>query len=320
MSFSDIRGQDRPARILKGYLNASCLAGGYLFSGPEGIGKKLAARTLAKAVNCLEDNTGDSCDRCASCMKIENNQHPDVHIIDYDEAEIKIDYIRQLQREISFKPYEADKKVFIINDAHKLNPDSSNALLKILEEPPGESLIILITDRPALLFKTILSRCKTIKFSPMSRPSLEEILRKDYRLDKNLSHFLAYFAEGRLGRALSLKDTDILADKNRIIDRFVISDRHSLENLPAQNRNDIKAYLNILATWFRDIYLIKTGIKDSETINFDRRDDLLRMTGHFSFPELNEIMRCISDSVLYLDQNINTKLLLHNLKLELWKR
>ncbi len=319
MSFKDIKGQDRPARILKGYLNQSRLAGGYLFIGPQGIGKKMVARALAKAVNCLEDQA-DSCDRCASCVRIENNQHPDVHTIDNEEGEIKIEYVRQLQREISFKPYEAAKKVFIINDAHRLNPEASNALLKILEEPPADSLIILITDRPALLFKTIVSRCKVLKFSPMSREGLKEILRQDYRLDKGSAHFLAYFSEGRLGRALSLKDTDIFADKNRVIDRFLLSGRHSLENLSAQNKKEIKSYLDILATWFRDVYLMKTGVGEAEMINFDRRDELLKAMARFSFPELNLIMRCISDSILYLDQNINTKLLLHNLKLELWKR
>jgi len=318
MSFKDIRGQDKSIQMLEGYIEQSRLEGGYLFVGPEGVGKKLVAKTVAKTVNCLEGGF-DSCDRCASCRKIENNRHPDVHTIDSGDSEIKIEYIRRLQREINFKPYEGKVKVFIIDNAHKLTAEASNALLKILEEPPKNSLIILITDKPVLLFKTIISRCKILHFFPLRRIELKELLRKDYGLDDSMAHFLAYFSEGRIGRALGLKDTDILRDKNRIIDKFVFSKSLALESLAIQNKEDVRSFLNILATWFRDIYLIKIGAPHSEIINFDRKEELLRTMNRFSFSGLNEILNSISDSILYLEQNINIKLLLYNLGAQIWK-
>ncbi len=176
---------------------------------------------------------------------------------------IKIEYIRQLQRDINLKPYEGKIKVFIIDNAHRLTPEASNSILKILEEPPKDSLIILISDKPVLLFKTIISRCKILKFLSLNRAKLQEIFKKDYGLDNNMAHFLAYFSEGRLGRALRLKDTDILKEKNRIIDKFVLSRKPSLDNLSIQNKEEVRGYLNILATWFRDIYLIKIGMPHS---------------------------------------------------------
>jgi len=312
MSFSTIKGQIGPINILKKYIEQSCLAGGYLFTGPQGIGKKLVAKTLAKTVNCLEAGL-DSCDACISCKKIDNNQHPDVHIIEAEEAcEIKIEYIRQLQKEINLKPYEAKVKVFIIDDAHNLTAEASNALLKILEEPPKNSLIILISDKQALLFKTIISRCKILKFAALKRAELEIILKEDYSVEKNLAHFLAYFSEGSFGTALKFKDRDIMREKNKIIDSFVLSRKGGFENLSIQNREEVSGYFNILATWFRDIYLIKVGLPHSEIINFDRRDELLKSMSEFSFSDLNEILSSISESILSLGQNMNVKLVLHN--------
>lgn len=312
MSFKDIKGQARAINILSGYIGHSCLEGAYLFTGPDGVGKKLCAKALAKAVNCLEGGL-DSCDRCASCAKIENNQHPDVHLIENQDADIKIEQVRQLQKDISLRPYEGKRKVFIIDNAHRLTPEAANALLKILEEPPRGSLIILVTDKPSLLFKTIISRCKIIKFSSLKNTELKEILKKDYSLDNNTAHFLAYFSEGRLGAALRLKDTDIIRDKNRVIDKFILARKMSLDNLSIQNRDEVRSFLNILASWFRDIYLIKIGTPHGEIINFDRKDELLKAMSRFSFLDLNEIFDSISDSILYLEQNINIRLLLHNL-------
>jgi DNA polymerase-3 subunit delta' len=261
----------------------------------------------------------DCCDKCPSCLKIDKDQHPDVHVIDSEGAEIKIECIRQLQSQISFKPYEGKKKVFIIKNAHNLNVASSNAFLKTLEESPGESLIILVSEKPSLLLKTIISRCQLLKFNPLARPELEEILTKDYSLESGLAHFLAYFCEGRLGHALRLKDTQILREKNRIIDEFVFSRRQSLEKIPVQNREETRNYLNILTSWFRDMYLIKIGMPHSELINLDRKAELLKSMPQFSFLDLDEILNSISDSLFYLDQNINIKLLKSNLKAELWR-
>ncbi|MBU4346377.1 MAG: hypothetical protein KKH29_03505 [Candidatus Omnitrophica bacterium] len=322
MSFKDIKGQDRPIQILKGYLKSQALRGAYLFIGQEGVGKHLVAVNFAKAINCLEAKV-DACDRCPSCLKIDKNQHPDVHLIGlFDSDNIKIEAIRELKRNINFKAYEARKKVFIINDAHNLSEEAQGAILKILEEPPGDSLIILISAKPALLFKTTISRCKIIKFCSLKRSELKEVFTKDYHLQDNPAHFLAYFAEGRIGKALRLKDTGILEEKNRIIDEFAIQSEPSLGgNLSRQDRDNVRSWLNILAAWFRDIYLIKAGMNSSsELINLDRKEELLESGGRYTLFELDAILKSISDSLLYLEQNVNIKLLLSNLRAELHRK
>jgi DNA polymerase-3 subunit delta' len=318
MSFKDILGQEKPIQILKDYLSQSTLGAGYLFMGPEGVGKKLTARELAKAANCLEGGL-DACGKCVSCSKIDHNDHPDVHIIETGDDEIKIEDIRQLQKDISFRAFEGKVKVYIIDNAHKLNPDSANCLLKILEEPPKGSLIILVSDKPALLFKTIISRCKKVKFFPIPRAQLKEVLHRDYGIDAKESHYLAYLAEGRLGAALRLKGTDAISYKNDVIDKFALSGPKGIDQLTGQKREDLKRCLNILATWFRDMYLVKTGSSHQELINYDRKDELLRSMTRFTFAELDEILSSISDSILYVDQNINTKLVLQAIGAQLWK-
>jgi len=318
MRLADILGHQKPLAIINAYIEGSGFSGGFIFSGPEGIGKRMVAKMVAQELNCAAQ--GDRpCGSCDSCRKIEKSEHPDLHIIENGEAQIKIEDIRNILREASFRPYEGAMKVFIIDNAHKLNTEAANSLLKILEEPPASTLIILITHKPQNIIKTVLSRCKMIKFHSLVRAELESVLIKNYSLDKLSAHFLAYYAEGRLGLALKLKDSLQLQEKNKIFDSFVLSAKPLDRNLMAQNKEQLRFSLNILASWFRDLYLLKAGLRDKEIIHLDRQDDLLKLIPKYSFKQLDDIMATISESTLYLERNINSKLLLHNLGAQLWK-
>lgn len=320
MPFADIKGQARPIAAMKNYLTHGNSSGAYLFSGEEGVGKFLAAKTFAKAVNCLQENR-DACDDCASCRKIEKSEHPDIHFIEAGESGIiKIESIRDLKRAVSLKPYEARKRAFIINNAHNLNAESANALLKVLEEPPQANLIILVTSKPNLLFKTIISRCRIIKFYPLPREGLKQVLSGSYHVDNGLAHFLAYFCEGRIGSALRLNSVDAITRKNRIIDALSSQDARGLEPLFTQEKEDLRGCLNILASYLRDAYLFKAGAGNLQLINIDRAGDIAQTARIFSFLELDRMLKCICDSALYLERNINKRLIFINLKECLWKR
>jgi DNA polymerase-3 subunit delta' len=318
MRFSDVLGHERALSIVKAHLENNRFSGAYIFSGPEGIGKKMVAKIIAQELNCLDENNRP-CEICGSCLKIQKEQHPDLHIIQNGESQIKIEDIRDILKQASLRPYEGKTKVFIIDNAHKLNIESANSLLKVLEEPPKDVLIILITHKPQNIIKTVLSRCKVIKFSPLIRTQLENVLTSNYSLDKTSAHFLAYYAEGRLGLALRLKDTPLLQEKNKIFDAFILSAKPLDRNVMGQSKEQLQVSLNILASWFRDIYLLKCGLSDKETIHLDRHSDLLKLTFRFSFKQLDDIMLALSESSLYLEKNINSKLLLHNLGAHLWK-
>ncbi|MCQ9207834.1 MAG: DNA polymerase III subunit delta', partial [Omnitrophica bacterium] len=232
MAFKDIKGQEKAVEFFRNSVSKDRLAHAYLFSGPQGLGKTLLAQNLAKFLNCenpvkKESSLIDCCDRCSSCRKIEGSNHPDVHWLETTgrSAKISIDQIRLMQKEISLKAYEGRFKVFIIQDAQRITEEAANCLLKTLEEPPDSSLVILTCTNISGLLPTIISRCQIIKFFPLDYDTIKEILISDYALDQRYVHFLSAASEGRIGRALSLKEDDSFAKKNRIIDKVCATNR-----------------------------------------------------------------------------------------------
>ncbi len=310
LTFGDIKGHREIIRRLAASAANGTLANVYLFYGPEGTGKFATAKAFARAVNCAEARPGVSagdCGACSSCRRIDAGNHPDVHVIDegYD-AEIKVESIRELQQEIALRPYEARYKVFIINDSHNLNAVSANALLKTLEETPSKSIIILVTDKSGLMPDTVVSRCRRENFRPLGREEFSAALSAA-GFDRECREYLAYFCEGRLGPAMKLKGADILREKNNVIDSF-LSGRVD----ETMKREEIREQLALVMAWFRDVYVIKLG--HDAVINGDRRRELAQYAGRYGFDDLERIFAGISAAYRYLDQNVNSKLLLANLQ------
>jgi DNA polymerase-3 subunit delta' len=155
MSFKSLIGNDRNKRILKRIAERHRFGATYLFTGPEGIGKRQFALTFAKAANCAELGD-DSCDKCPSCHRIDEGTHSDVVTVRPDGNFIKIGQARDVAREIFFRPREGKQRFFIIDDAERLREEAESALLKTLEEPPPTSTIVLVTSRPSSLLPTVL--------------------------------------------------------------------------------------------------------------------------------------------------------------------
>ena len=205
MSFDGIKGQDRAVSFLKGSISGGRIAHAYIFYGARGVGKKLSALEFAKAVNCASPGERP-CRLCPSCAKIGSSSHPDVSVITpaAGSQSLGIDGIRSLISDISLKPYEARKKIYIIDEADSLTEEASNALLKTLEEPPTDSVIILIAEKLQHILPTIISRSQTVRFFALAAETVERILVKDRGLEagaaseKNLTVWLRDIIVGRI--------------------------------------------------------------------------------------------------------------------------
>ncbi|PIZ12445.1 MAG: DNA polymerase III subunit delta' [Elusimicrobia bacterium CG_4_10_14_0_8_um_filter_37_32] len=207
-------GQQKAVLSLQAQLRTNRIAQAYLFAGPEGVGRKKTAIEVAKALNCRDKEQIEPCDECPSCRKIDKNIHPDVHLIDFawqaglleekpeQQTQIKIDVIREIQREISLKRFEGNYKVFIIDQAEKMSQSAMNCLLKTLEEPPENSLLILVTTSQDMLTQTIISRCQIIKFNRLMDSVVHKILTEKFNLSTNLDR-ITKFANGSVAKASS---------------------------------------------------------------------------------------------------------------------
>ena len=218
-NFDELIGQSHVTLTLKNALALNRIAHAYLFSGPRGVGKTSAARILAKSLDCEKRKDHSPCNTCGSCEEITKGISMDV--IEIDGASNRgIDEIRNLRENVKFVPARGKYRIYIIDEVHMLTKEAFNALLKTLEEPPQESLIVLTSSSLSGLLPTIVSRCHLIKFFPLKSQTLKEILSTEHKLDQTAVHFLSHQAEGRIGRALSLSENDALFKKNQLIDRI----------------------------------------------------------------------------------------------------
>src|SRR5713226_8347951 len=180
VSFSRVRGHESLARSFADVVARDRLAHAYLFAGPPGIGKKLFARELAKAILCEKSKDRvDGCDRCSSCVLVEAGTHPDVILANRpeDKVEFPIDVIREVSEKLAMKPARGGYKFALIDDVDDFNDPAANAFLKTLEEPPPKSVVILIVTDPERQLPTILSRCQLVRFGPLSFSLVAELLR-----------------------------------------------------------------------------------------------------------------------------------------------
>jgi DNA polymerase-3 subunit delta' len=177
--FNAIVGQQHPIRLLKTFIRNGKLPHALLFTGDDGVGKKLTAKAFAMACNCLNLKSArprhadldviDACGDCAPCRKIAGNHHPDVIHVAPLSSVIRIAQIRTLLQTLTLKPNEADRRVVILSDAQAMNAEAGNALLKVLEEPPDRTLLVLTASQPSDLLPTVVSRCRHIRFLPLGQ-------------------------------------------------------------------------------------------------------------------------------------------------------
>ncbi|SEU31630.1 DNA polymerase III subunit delta' [Paenibacillus sp. NFR01] len=178
MSFQDILGQEDAKRLLRNALRKNAVSHAYLFTGPAGSGQMKTAQTFAQAIFCT-GSADDACGVCLECRKVQHGNHPDLTVLRPDGASIKIDQIRELQRQFSYRSEGIHPKVYIIEGADKMTVQAANSLLKFLEEPPAPAVGILLSDNSSSLLPTILSRTQRIPFHPLNPELMLQVLAEE---------------------------------------------------------------------------------------------------------------------------------------------
>lgn len=215
MAWSRIIGHSEVVERFRQTLERGRLSHAYLFVGPEGIGKELFALELAKAVQC-PSGPQEACDHCPSCQKVEHGNHPDVTFLrritqgakGERRAAILIDQVREaIQEPIALKPYEGCYKVFVVVEAERMTEEAQNCLLKTLEEPPPQSLLILVAARLEPFVDTVVSRCQIVRFRPLREEDAARILVAGHGVEPQQAATLARLAAGSPGKALHYQTT-----------------------------------------------------------------------------------------------------------------
>jgi DNA polymerase-3 subunit delta' len=322
-------GQDKILSLLNYGLKTNAIAHAYLLVGPRHVGKGTLAINLAQALNC--DGPEVPCGECRSCQRIRDGKHADVTPIGLDSrTEIGIDDIRGLQRLANLPPYEGKCKVFIIDEAEYLSTEAANSLLKILEEPPPRVAWLLLASEEKRLLPTIISRCQRLELKPVPSERVQEVLVDSYNVDADKAKLLTQLCHGRLGWALSaLADCAILEQRSQRIDRLVSLLTAGLEQrfayaqeLANRFSQDRKAGAEITEVWFdwwRDLMLIEGGCQEA-IINVDYRAVLEEQAGGLSLSEIKEFLASLGLLQDAISKNVNSRLALEWLMLNLPRR
>lgn len=291
-ALDEIKNQNLASRILKGILKTRRIANAYLFAGPSGAGKKFAAVQFAKALICEKGG----CETCSSCSKIQESSHPDVHLIatEQNKDSISIEQIRNMQKDVCLRPFLAELKVYIIEDAERMSEEATNSLLKILEEPPSDTVFILTTSSPQNIFPTIISRCQTVRFT------------RGLEIEKKNLEIVAE-GEPRLGR-----EEEIFS----LINLYDISDvLRKIKNL-VRAKEEAVEIVNSITELYRDVLLLKE--KNEESITFkDRIEQLRDVEGQLSEYFLAGALKETLWARHMLARNVNPRLTVETLFLKI---
>jgi DNA polymerase-3 subunit delta' len=273
-----------------------------LFAGPEGVGKKQFALELARSFVCTNPNDNGGCAECSACKRttvfsfptsekgddydrVFLSQHPDVGVVIPYKRNLRVGAIRDLEREANFQPYEGAARIFIVDDADKMNDTASNALLKTLEEPPPTSHIILIAARADSLLATIRSRCQTIHFSPVDSTEIEKFLVDTERFSPEDAAVAARVSGGSIGRALGIVPSSFRTQRSAmlgILKAVVAGDKRGIlagseEMTDARNKTEYEEKLEILEGLVHDVWVCRTSPGNPQIRNVDLREDLSRL-------------------------------------------
>lgn len=326
MTWHDIaKSQEKVVKILTNSFKKERLSHAYLLEGPKGTGKKKVAIQLAKTFFCEEETeTVEPCGSCKECKRIESGNHPDVHVVAPTGQSIKIEQIRELKKEFSYRGMESKRKFYIIEDAQKMTPSAANGLLKFLEEPDGQSVAVLLTTEAHRILNTIISRTQVISFAPLTTMQLMDKL-VDADISLPIAKVLCQLTTD-VDEAFQLTHDEWIAQARAIMIQLVeeVCTRPHQVMLTLQDswfshfkeKDQLNLGFDLLLLWYRDVLRTLIGNEDQQTF-VDQIDKLEQQALKSSQRKVSEQMAAILEAKRRLNANVNPQLLMEQLMLRL---
>lgn len=312
-NFKNIIGHEQIIQHMSVALKSKKISHAYIFEGPNGSGKNMLATAFAKALEC-EAGYGDSCGMCRSCHQMETGNQPDVKWLTHEKPmTISVDDVRQqLNADMVIKPYSSKYKIYIVDEAEKMNEQAQNALLKTIEEPPEYGIIMLLTNNLEAMLPTILSRCITFHLKPVNQEKIVELLTKEYGVPDYNARISAAFSQGIVGKAIQMASSDDFNDLQYQV-RHIVKNVHDMDvyelvekvKQMSAYKTDINDVIDMIMVWYRDVLILKVT-KDANTIVYkDEYRSLMEQAKRSSYEGLNEIINALERAKARLAANVN---------------
>lgn len=321
-------GHEWAVTLLREHIIRKRMRHAYLFTGPRGVGRRTLAIRFAQALNCPQPlAVGEPCRSCRTCMLIEAMQHPDLAVVQAEQegGTLKVDQVRELQRSLALSPYEATYRIALLLRFEEAHPSAANALLKTLEEPPSKVILLLTAESSESLLPTIVSRCEVLRLRPLPLEVVRQSLQERWHIQSEQADLLAHHSGGRPGYALMLYNSpEIVEQRNTwiedhlnnlradFVERFAYAEKivREKEKLPY-----------ILQTWlslWRDV-LLKTAGSSTPITNLDHTSTIEELARRFGLQVAQEIVSAILRTSNMIDRNVNARLAIEVLMLDLPK-
>ncbi len=298
-----------------------------VFDGPSRIGKRLAAVWYGAFLNCLSGPEESPCGGCASCRKMLNGSHPDLHLTRVPEKKtvVGVSEVREAIHEIHHAPFEGNFRVWVIEEGERLTDEAQNALLKTLEEPPERAVILLVTCLAGALLPTVSSRCRLVRFQALTAREVEEaLLRRE--TEPALAASLTRLCEGALGSALSLaQNSQSLQERSKVVELFSELPGSGLwqavetaQKLESTKFGGTEALLDLGVSLYRDLLVLSAGAGSLVT-HTDLMPRLEELAGRLSSGAIRKVIHEFQEADEYLRRNVSPRLLLQRLCINIAK-
>jgi DNA polymerase-3 subunit delta' len=331
----DMLGHEWAVKLLKEHVAQGNHRHAYLITGSQGLGRRTLALRFAQALNCPEARSpGEPCRTCRTCKKIKAMQHPDLSVIQAEQigGTLVVDQIRELQRSLALAPYEARYRIALLLRFEEAHPSASNALLKTLEEPPPQVILIITAGSSEILLPTIVSRCEVLRLRPIAPEIVAQGLEERWNLPEDEAHLLAHISGGRPGYALKLhQEPGIMEDRQAWlrdhrallaasrVERFRHVENDMIQGINKDRPRVIARLRGILEVWlslWRDVLLRSSGASASLS-NPDQLQVTEHIAKHTALEEVYEMVASLERTINLLDKNVNPRLASEVLLLDL---